>query len=249
MGGMKQRLIGISTRFIQDSGYSIEVVGSTCAYAAAVRMTGALPVLIPLFDKNHKEVASSYAERLDALILTGGEDVDPELYKEAPHAKLQDICRKRDDYEIALLHAFLAAGKKVLGICRGLQLINVAFGGTLYQDIESQCARSASYTHTTKEDRWYHLSHSVSFQSGSQIDSLFKDNAVMVNSIHHQAIKTLGDSLIATAYAEQDAIIEVIESSRYPSQLLAVQWHPETMLSSANASSQDQLKLFATLCS
>jgi putative glutamine amidotransferase len=71
----------------------------------------------------------------------------------------------------------------------------------------------------------------------------------MVNSIHHQAIKTLGDSLIATAYAEQDAIIEVIESSRYPSQLLAVQWHPETMLSSANASSQDQLKLFATLCS
>lgn len=246
---MNQCLIGISTRFVQDSGYSIELVGATCAYAAAVRRLGALPVLIPLFEESHSISAARYADRLDALILTGGEDVDPQLYNEAPHAKLQDICRKRDDYEIALLHAFLAAGKKVLGICRGLQLINVAFGGTLYQDIDSQCARTASYVHTTKDDRWYHLAHSVSLQTGTQINRLLQVHEIMVNSIHHQAIKTLGDSLVASAYAEQDSIIEAIESTRYPSQLLAVQWHPETMLSNSNSASLEQLKLFAMLCS
>jgi putative glutamine amidotransferase len=242
-----KKMIGISTRVVKDSDYSIEVIGSTSAYVQSVMKVGGVPVLIPLFEDGLNENATLYAEKLDALILTGGEDVDPRLYKEAPHEKLGTVSRKRDDFEIALMNAFLKANKKVLGICRGLQLINVAFGGTLYQDIDSQCDRSfTDFSHTSKEDKWFEIAHDVSLYDESLVKRIFQTNNIQVNSIHHQAIKDLGKDLVVTGVSEKDKIIEVIESKIY-SNLLAVQWHPETMWTENKLNKRDHLKLFEFL--
>ena len=243
--------IGITTRFIKDPDYSIPVVGLTDSYAKSVRAVGALPIYIPiedlslLDDKSRSNLLAGWCNTLDALILSGGEDVDPKFYNQDKDEKLGTVCAVRDNFEIELFRSFLNNNKKILGICRGHQLINVALGGTLIQDIPSKI--KSNITHSCKEDKWFNKEHPVTIQSKSKLASIFGCNSLEVNSIHHQAIDKIAIDLEVCASAE-DGIIEGCQSNKYPN-LLSVQWHPETMwqIPSADSIVKGHLSLFRWL--
>jgi gamma-glutamyl-gamma-aminobutyrate hydrolase PuuD len=164
-----------------------------------------------------------YARHLDGLVLQGGADVSPQSYSEAPTRPEWSGDRARDMYELELLHEFVEAGKPVLGVCRGCQLINVAFGGTLYQDIASDVPTAQAHVH---EDYDRHR-HAVTFPRGSSLARLFRGQASgMVNSIHHQAVKTLGRDMMIEALSEPDQMVEAIRYRKAPF-VMGLQWHPE----------------------
>jgi putative glutamine amidotransferase len=171
-----------------------------------------------------KATVAGYAAELDALVLMGGSDVCPESYGETALRPEWNGDRIRDDYEIALLRAFMDERKPVLGVCRGAQVINVAMGGTLYQDIATQLP------HALNHRDWAIYAencHATALVAGSRLAKLFPATAlVKTNSIHHQAVKDLGRDLVVEAWSEPDRVIEAIRHTG-PSYVFAVQWHPE----------------------
>jgi putative glutamine amidotransferase len=171
-----------------------------------------------------KATVQAYAEELDGLVLMGGSDVCPASYGEAPLKPEWNGDRVRDDYEIALLNAFMDLNKPVLGVCRGAQVINVALGGTLYQDIGSQLPHALNHRNWSIYDE---NCHATSIVAGSGLARLYPHaSLVKTNSIHHQSVKDLGRDLVVEAWSEPDHVVEAI---RYTgsSYLFAVQWHPE----------------------
>jgi len=164
-----------------------------------------------------------YARHLDGLVLQGGADVSPQSYSETPTRPEWGGDRARDMYELELLHEFVEAGKPVLGICRGCQLINVAFGGTLYQDIATDVPESLAHVN----DDYDRNRHEISFPTGSSLARMFKGQTVgMVNSIHHQAVRTLGRDMSVEALSVPDNMIEAIRYRKAPF-VMGLQWHPE----------------------
>jgi gamma-glutamyl-gamma-aminobutyrate hydrolase PuuD len=164
-----------------------------------------------------------YAKHLDGLVLQGGADVSPQTYAEAATRPEWSGDRARDMYELELLHEFVEAGKPVLGICRGCQLINVAFGGTLYQDIASDVPTAIEHVN----DRYDSHYHEIRFSTGSSLSKMFSGHPqALVNSIHHQAVKDLGRDLVVEAYSGSDNIVEAIRY-RKAGFVMGVQWHPE----------------------
>ncbi|HVK93591.1 MAG TPA: type 1 glutamine amidotransferase [Noviherbaspirillum sp.] len=164
-----------------------------------------------------------YAKHLDGLVLQGGADISPQTYSEVATRPEWGGDRARDMYELELLHEFIEAGKPVLGVCRGCQLINVAFGGTLYQDIASDVPTAIKHV-SELYDSHYHVIH---FPQGSRLESLFPSKSeALVNSIHHQAVKDLGRDLIVEAVSGNDNIVEAIRyrKARF---VVGLQWHPE----------------------
>ena len=204
-----------------------------------VSASGALPVMIPsLTDTTSCAVpsdrrVSDYAQWLDGLVLHGGADVWPGNYGEAPLHIDWTGDRVRDDYEIALVKAFVAAGKPVFGICRGLQLINVAFGGSLYQDIPSQLPQAAVHG----DEAAFELNfHPLAVVPETRLAGLLKNaRSLKVNSIHHQGIKDLAPGFVVEARCPNDGMIEAIRhiggasatSAQPDAYVAAVQWHPE----------------------
>ena len=176
----------------------------------------------------------------DGLLLCGGNDIDPKRYGEEINGAV-NIDYERDEAEFALLKAYVEAGKPVFGICRGYQLMNAFFGGTLYQHLpETDKHRSA--------DSKYDLAHEVKAIPGSVLANLYGESFT-VNTSHHQAVKVLGDGLRATAFWN-DRYIEAFEHSSLP--ILGVQWHPERMCFACEredtVSGADILKYFVDLC-
>lgn len=191
-------------------------------YIGGVRQAGGVPLLLPpLADQDE---LLSCAGRLDALLLSGGGDVRPSLFGERPHWKLGELDPERDDFEIGILRLMIDLGKPVLGICRGIQVINVALGGTLYQDLASQ--QPQSLQHWQEAPRRY-PTHSVTVRQGSRLSDILGATRLQVNSLHHQAIKDVAPGLQATARAD-DGVIEGVDAPGHP-WLLGVQWHPEGM--------------------
>jgi putative glutamine amidotransferase len=164
-----------------------------------------------------------YARQLDGLVLQGGADVSPMTYSESPTRPEWTGDRARDLYELELLHEFVEAGKPVLGICRGCQLINVAFGGTLHQDVATDLPQALAHVHTDYDAH----RHPVVFPSGSSLAQLFpSQKRPVVNSIHHQAVKTLGRDIRVEALSDPDGVVEAIRYDRADF-VVGLQWHPE----------------------
>ncbi|MEJ7805655.1 MAG: type 1 glutamine amidotransferase [Telluria sp.] len=164
-----------------------------------------------------------YARHLDGLVLQGGADVSPQTYSEAPTRPEWSGDRARDVYELELLHEFVDAGKPVLGICRGCQLINVAFGGTLFQDVATNVPEALAHVHTDYDAH----RHAIVFPEGSSLKRMFPTlDRPIVNSIHHQAVKDLGRDIMIEAMSDPDGIIEAIRYQR-ANFVMGLQWHPE----------------------
>ncbi|OON60583.1 gamma-glutamyl-gamma-aminobutyrate hydrolase [Massilia sp. KIM] len=164
-----------------------------------------------------------YARHLDGLVLQGGADVAPQTYSETPTRPEWAGDRARDVYELELLHEFVDAGKPVLGVCRGCQLINVAFGGTLYQDVATNVPEALAHVH----DLYDAHRHEIVFPQGSTLSRMFPNTRkAVVNSIHHQAVKELGRDIVVEAYSEPDGIVEAIRYRRADF-VMGLQWHPE----------------------
>ncbi|CAN0619284.1 putative glutamine amidotransferase [Burkholderia multivorans] len=164
-----------------------------------------------------------YAKHLDGLLLQGGADVSPQTYAASDARPEWPGDRVRDMYELELLHEFVESGKPVLGVCRGCQLINVAFGGSLYQDI----ATDVPTAHAHVSEHYDQHRHAVRFPEGSTLAGMFPGRReAIVNSIHHQAIRDLGRDLSIEAVSSADGIIEGIRYRRAPF-VVGVQWHPE----------------------
>ncbi|OAJ57560.1 peptidase C26 [Paraburkholderia ginsengiterrae] len=164
-----------------------------------------------------------YAKHLDGLLLQGGADVSPQSYAEQASSHEWPGDRVRDMYELELLHEFIESGKPVLGVCRGCQLINVAFGGTLYQDIATDVPTAGTHVNENYDQH----RHGIHFPDGSTLANMFPGRRdAIVNSIHHQAVKTLGRDLNIEAVSASDGIIEAVRYRRAPF-VMGVQWHPE----------------------
>jgi putative glutamine amidotransferase len=164
-----------------------------------------------------------YAKHLDGLLLQGGADVSPQTYAATESRAEWPGDRVRDMYELELLHEFIESGKPVLGVCRGCQLINVAFGGTLYQDIATEVPTAGIHVN----ERYDQHRHAVRFPEGSTMVGMFPgQREAVVNSIHHQAVKILGRDLNVEAVSSSDGLIEAVRYRRAPF-VMGVQWHPE----------------------
>lgn len=191
-------------------------------YVNALITKGAVPILIPAIDDFG--IIDQYLEHVDGIMLTGGEDVDPELYNEKNSGLSLDVCRARDRAEMYIIEKSLKMGYPILGICRGFQILNVFFGGTLYQDIPSQFGKAVEHVNPMAEREALH--HDVIIRHDSRIGRLFGSERVKVNSRHHQGIRRLGDGLLESAAAD-DGIIEAFEDPGRG--IVAVQWHPENI--------------------
>ncbi len=194
-----------------------------------VMQKDAMALMIPSPEGDSRRPGSrvsvgDYARELDGLVLMGGSDVSPESYGEKALKPEWNGDRIRDDYEITLLRAFIAAGKSVLGVCRGAQVINVAQGGTLYQDLASQFPGALNHRNWDIYDR---NSHATSIVPGSGLARLYPGlTLTKTNSVHHQAARELGRDLVVEAWSEPDRVVEAIRWNG-PSYVFAVQWHPE----------------------
>lgn len=188
----------------------------------AVSRAGGLPIMLP--ETGTPSDAEQMIELIDGLILTGGADVAPQTYHEKPISERWPGDPKRDAYELRLIDLALKAKKPILGLCRGCQILNVYFGGTLYQDITSQKPGTLLHRDVEKYD---HNNHFVSLEENGLLFPLYNKARLKVNSVHHQAVKDLGKGLKASAISE-DGLIEAVELARpLNSFLLGVQWHPE----------------------
>ncbi len=233
---MTRPRIGVSSvvRRWQDADRALV----NAAYLRSVAQAGGVPlVLSQLMGADH---AARALEACDALLLSGGEDVDPALYGAPPSRALGSVDRSRDGFEIALFRAARDRGLPVLGICRGLQVINVAMGGTLWQDLPSE--RPGPVSHDPGGPR-NARAHPVRLAPGSRVAEALGANALTPNSFHHQGIRDLAPGLVASGWAA-DGLIEAVETDGREGWLLAVQWHPEEMHADAGAPERG---LFAAL--
>lgn len=227
--------IGLSARLMHKPPAELGFRNKTLLYmeqtiAHWIMTHGALAMAVPTlaYDagvERRKVSVREYAEALDALVLQGGADVSPTIYGQHPLRPdwAGDIVRDR--YEIELIEGFMTAGKPVLGICRGAQLINASFGGTLLQDIHTLRPQSRAHVDPVLYDE---LSHRIRFEPGSRLGAVYADHEgnLLVNSIHHQAVDRLGGDLVVEARCDEDGIVEAIRAtgSLY---VAGVQWHPE----------------------
>lgn len=227
------RRIGITTQVETNMSHQENTIHMD--YIRAVMSAGGLPILVPVtLDFG---MLDDYLNLIDGLILTGGCDINPDRYGEKNQGLSIDICDERDHMELYLLRGAIARKIPVLGICRGMQLINTHLEGTLYQDMMAQ--HHTDIDHVNLESEIDYLSHSVKLDPESVLSQWLSTDRFRVNSRHHQAIKRLGNGLVAVGRS-RDGIIEAIE---YPElNLYGVQWHPEDLASSQKV----QFKLFVS---
>jgi putative glutamine amidotransferase len=224
--------VGISACFFHADPKRPIFTGKTLQYleqsvAHWVMSTGALAVMIPspVGDTQRGDATlADYAGWLDALVLEGGSDLWPGSYGEEALDERWEGDRVRDEYEKTLLADFAALGKPVLGICRGLQLMNVAHGGTLFQDIETQRPGAVRHRDAVSYDRNL---HPLEFVAGTRLAEVFEGTpGTVVSSVHHQAVKDLAPGFVVEARCPIDGMIEAIRKPG-PTFMAAVQWHPE----------------------
>jgi putative glutamine amidotransferase len=233
MSRRPRTLIGISPRILREVPAVLGFRGKTLQYleqsvAHWMMDCGAMVVMIPTVEtqsvvRRLDLSVRDYAQTLDGLILQGGADIDPVTYGEERSAAVGPTDQVRDRFEIDLLNAFIHERKPVFGICRGMQLINVARGGTLHHDLTT--AGVTAHAHYLREAYDEHA-HDIRLRNGGWLQTLYGGLAkARVNSIHHQGVKELGQGLAVEAWSE-DGVIECIRGEQ-GAFLVGVQWHPE----------------------
>lgn len=226
-------IIGITTSQVHSSqiklGYESYYLLLSKNYVTAIEKAGGTAIIIPLSQNN----VLTFIELIDGLLLSGGGDISPWLYGCEPRVGLKSVNVERDLFEIRLVREAINRGIPILGICRGCQLLNVALGGTLVQDISSEIKTNIPHFYITPPS---FRVHKVKLDPSSKLAKIYGTTELMVNSSHHQAVNKLGKGLKAVAWAP-DGVIEGIESmeERF---IIGVQWHPERILDNL------QLKLF-----
>ena len=222
---MSKPLIGITTaRTTSEYGYPQFALPET--YVQALVQAGANPVLIP--SDLPEEVLEGLLDRLDGVLFSGGGDIEPHRYNADDHPSLSYVDPDRDAVEFALLDEVLQTEKPFFAICRGIQVLNVNLGGTLYVDIPSQIPGSLKHSYSPGEIPIDFLAHGVRVEPDSRLAEIVGAATVEVNSTHHQAIKELAPGLKPVAFSP-DEIIEAVELDDYGFGL-AVQWHPERLV-------------------
>lgn len=229
---MKRRLrIGVSARIQYGDAAKLGYLKKNLYYleqsfARWLQSAGVLVYLVPdVVDRASNALTlADYAQELDGLVLQGGSDISPRMYGEAPLKPEWGGDPERDRYELDLFNRFLDAKKPVLGICRGQQIINVALGGTLYQDTATQKPGAHAHHDPAVYDDKYHY---VEILPGTRLAALYPGvKQAKVNSIHHQAVKGLGAGLSIEARSLEDDVIEAVRHEG-PQYVAGVQWHPE----------------------
>lgn len=222
---MSKPIVGIGSDVEQKKGERERAFGYT-TYIESLRRAGAVPVLIPPQPEN----IDSIVDGLDGIVLAGGDDCDPSVYGEAPHPATEMMDPRRQSNDLNLAKLARERGIPTLGICLGVQVMNVAAGGTLIQDIDSELRTDIEHA-SAPSDRHR---HDVIVERGTQLAGIVGEQELNVNSSHHQAIRHVGDGLRVTAQAP-DGIIEGLEDPSLPF-YVGVQWHPEDMAGEASAS-------------
>jgi putative glutamine amidotransferase len=219
--------IGITTSISVGKSPERAYINST--YLHAVQDAGGIPVLLPpTLDIDGRRYLLN---DLDGLLLTGGGDLDPARFGEAAHPTVAEVVPARDALEIAAVHATLEAGRPILAICRGLQVLNVALGGTLYQDVASDPGTPVQHSQQEPRDQ---PTHRVKVRPGSRLAMVLGAEELEVNSMHHQAVKAPGTRLVPVAWAP-DQIVEGLELADASVFALGVQWHPEELVIQSDA--------------
>lgn len=227
--------IGITGLVREVEGRSF--AGVNAAYAAAVIAAGGLPVILPPFLP--PAAAGPLGDAIDGVLLSGGADIDPARYGAVPHPALGTVEPDRDDFDLAMIHASRARGLPVLAICRGMQAVNVALGGTLWQDLPSE--RPDGVPHDGEWPRTERV-HPVTLTPDSAVARAAGTAGYAVNSFHHQGVRVLAPGLAATGLAP-DGLIEAIEAVDGP-WLVGVQWHPEAFHGEARAPDHGLFRAF-----
>lgn len=228
MGKKDKPIIGMTPLVDRTAG----MVMMLHTYTESILDAGGIPMVLPLTEEE-KDI-EQILKVCDGFVFTGGHDIDPELYGEE---KLDCVgpCKERDDFEMRLLPKAIESGKPVLAICRGMQLLNVALGGSLYQDIPTQLPSQVEHRMSPASDK---VIHEISIVDETPLMDIVGKKCIMVNSYHHQCVKKLGDELEVMAYAPDD----IIEGVYMPEKkfVVAVQWHPERIYKNH----EDNKKLF-----
>ena len=220
----RARTVAVTAGIRQDGDTSR--VRLTAAYVTALENAGLVPVIIPPL--SGERAASAVLDSVAGLVLTGGGDVDPARYGETPHPKIRSINPARDATESALIEEARKRRAPVFAICRGIQILNVALGGTLVQDIPSQCDTSIAHDDEGPRDS---RAHEITIEPGSLIAAAMGTSQCSVNSFHHQSVKQVAEGMKVTARSP-DGVIEGLESTDDAWWVMAVQWHPEEMTDS-----------------
>ncbi|MBQ0140698.1 MAG: gamma-glutamyl-gamma-aminobutyrate hydrolase family protein [Kurthia sp.] len=218
---MRKPIIGITASYVKQNELSKGIFVHQ-DYDRAIIRAGGIPIVLPVANN---ELIDDYLTICDGIIFSGGEDIVPKFYGQLANEKLGTTYEARDEAEIYMLQAAMKKNKVILGICRGIQLINVALGGTLIQDIPSELETKVKHMQGNPRAK---TSHDIRIDQTSLLFATLGEEQLAVNSLHHQSINQLGDGLKVTAYSVEDNIIEAIEHETYK-KLLAVQWHPESL--------------------
>lgn len=219
---MSKKIVGITCSTILHSEYGERDVLNR-KYARAVENAGGVPIILPVF--GGEALSQKFLGAIDGLLLSGGMDIVPAMYGQDEHPELDITDEGRDELELPLIRAAVAQGMPLFGICRGLQAMNVALGGTLYQDLPTQ--KPSSIIHYQSHEGYPRdkFIHSVEVADGSRLREIVGTSEMQVNSLHHQALDKIAEGLVVTATAP-DGVIEAAELPAHP-YTVAVQWHPE----------------------
>jgi len=224
------KVIGISGNKKFLDGFNRDYVFDH--YSTCIEKIGAVPLILPITNK--EEVAEIYVDKIDALIMTGGIDANPFLYGEELAKETEVPYIQRDTFDFLLIKAALNKNIPILGICRGMQIMNVYLGGSLYQDIKYYGETNVQHVQRSNHHEPVHF---VDVEKDSILCTLIGEKQ-MVNSVHHQCIKELGKGLVASAVSSSDKIIEAYESNG-KNKILGIQWHPEMMFAEGNNEMED----------
>ncbi len=218
---MTKPIIGITAGHSKNK-FGLPQIHLLRTYVDATIRAGGIPVIIPA-ELSAIDWQNLYA-KLDGIMLSGGADIDPELYNGEPHPTVNNIDKERDKLELAVAKQVVEEEKPFLAICRGFQVLNVALGGTLYTHIHDQLENPLQHDSNKELSRDY-LAHEVKVNEGTRLAEILGEPIVKVNSWHHQGVKEIAPQLEVTAHAP-DGLVEGMEISSHP-YAIAVQWHPE----------------------